>query len=103
MFQVDKMLVLNMICVSPEESGKGLALEMMQWSEKIARENGISILTAETTGIASTKVFEKANYEKIKALNYDDYKDSQGHQPFANLHPNKACSIWIKKLPLVPR
>lgn len=100
---MDKMLVLNMICVSPEESGKGVALEMMNWSQDLASKNGISVLTAETTGIASSKVFQKANYEKVKEFKYDDYVDSAGKRPFQNLSPNESCSVWIKKLPVTPR
>lgn len=61
-FKVEQMLVLNMICVDPEESGKGLALKMIKWSQNLAENKGIKALTAETTGIASSKVFQKVAF-----------------------------------------
>ena len=48
--QMDKMLVVNMICVAPEETGKGLSYQMMQWTEKKAIEKGLKVITSETTG-----------------------------------------------------
>ena len=58
--QVDKMLEINMICVCPEETGQGLAFQMIEWSEKEAKNCGIKAMTGETTNVASSKVFQKA-------------------------------------------
>ena len=94
------MFVLNMICVSPNESGQGLASKMMNWSENMAKTSGLSIMTAETTGIGSTKLFQKSKFTKVKEIQYDDYMDKNGEFPFANLKPHLGCSIWKKALDL---
>ena len=63
---VEQMLVLHMICVSPQESGQNLALQMIQWTEEDAKAHRVKVLTAESTGLASAKVFAKANYVQVK-------------------------------------
>ena len=94
------MFVLNIICVSSNESGQGLASKMMNWSENMAKTSGLLIMTAETTGIGSTKLFQKSNFTKVKEIQYDDYIDKNGEFPFANLKPHLGCSIWTKALDL---
>ena len=95
--QVEQSLVINMLCVDPQEAGKGLGLQMLSWSEAQARKHGLSLITAETTGIASSCVFQKAQFEKVKELLYDDYV-VDGKRPFADMKPHKSCIIWKKNL-----
>ena len=89
-----------MICVSPNESGQGLASKMMNWSENMAKTSGLSIMTAETTGIGSTKLFQKSEFTKVKEMKYDDYLDKNGEHPLANLNPHLGCTVWKKSLDL---
>ena len=89
-----------MICVSPNESGQGLASKMMDWSESEAKKSGLTLMTAETTGIASSKIFQKCLFTKVKELKYDDYMDKNGEHPFENMKPHQACTVWTKSLDL---
>ena len=95
---IEKVLILHMICVSEEFKGHGISSQMMKWSEIQAKSHDISLLTAETTGIASAKIFQKADFQKVKELSYDDYQDPNGEKIFANLHPHKSCIIWKKRI-----
>jgi GNAT superfamily N-acetyltransferase len=86
-----------MICVASQATGKGLATKLMKWSERIAHEEaGCKVLTAETTGAASARVFEKMAFEKANVLEYDDFIDKIGQKPFEHLDPHKSCIAWIK-------
>ena len=58
----------------------------------------ILAMTAETTGAASFKVFQKENFIKLKELRYNDYEDKNGNQPFSNLEPHNSCVVWTKCL-----
>ena len=90
------MLVINMICVAPIASGRNLALKMIQWTENLSKNQNIPLLTAETTGIASAKTFEKCGFSNIKELEYNNYVTSNDERPLANLEPNISCIIWEK-------
>ena len=94
------MFVINMICVSPKEAGQGLASKMMDWSENMAKKSEITIMTSETTGIASSKIMEKSKFTNVKQFLYDDYKDKNGEYPFVNMKPHLGCTIWKKTLDL---
>ena len=94
----EQMLVINMLCVSSEMAGQGLGLKMMEWSENLAKEKGISLMTAETTGVASGRLFQKAGFQKVKELEYDAYTNKKGEKPFFALEPHKACVVWKKQL-----
>ena len=93
---VNEILVINMICVAPIASGRNLALKMIQWTENLSKNQNIPLLTAETTGIASAKTFEKCGFSNIKELEYNNYVTSNGERPLANLEPNISCIIWEK-------
>lgn len=95
---VDKVLLLHMICVSEDFKGHGISSKMMKWSETQAKSQDITLLSAETTGIASAKVFQNADFQKVKELSYDDYQDPNGEKIFANLDPHKSCIIWKKQI-----
>ena len=67
-------------------------------SEKEAKNCGIKAMTGETTNVASSKVFQKAKFTKLTELRYDEYRDKNGKQPFANLEPHNSCAVWTKSL-----
>ena len=85
-----------MICVAPIASGRNLALKMIQWTENLSKNQNIPLLTAETTGIASAKTFEKCGFSNIKELEYNNYVTANDERPLANLEPNISCIIWEK-------
>ena len=96
--KTEEILILHMICVSDEYKGLGIASKMMNWSEEKAKSQNITVLSAETTGIASAKIFQKANFQNIKEMFYDDYEDKNGEKIFAKLDPHKSCIVWKKSI-----
>ena len=94
----DQVLILHMICVSEDFKGQGISSQMMKWSETQAKSRDITMLSAETTGIASAKIFQNADFQKVKELSYDDYQDKYGEKIFAHLDPHKSCIVWKKEI-----
>lgn len=95
-FGEERMFVYNMIAVKGAFSGRGIATEMIRFSERLALEAGFRVLTSETTGIMSAKVFAKLGYERVKELEYNQYEAKSGGKIFANLDPHKSCVVWLK-------
>ena len=95
------MLVLNMICVAPKASGRNLALQMIQWTENLSKNQNIPLMTAETTGIASAKTFEKCGFSNVKELEYNNYVTSNRDRPLANLDPHISCIVWEKIINII--
>ena len=85
-----------MICVAPKASGRNLAPQMIQWTENLSKNQNIPLMTAETTGIASAKTFEKCGFSNVKELEYNNYVTSNGDRPLANLDPHISCIVWEK-------
>ena len=96
--KLDKILIINMICVDPQASGKGISIQMLRWTEQITLKSNIQLMSGETTGIASAKIFEKCGFSSVKEILYNDYTTQNDEKPLKNLDPHKSCIIWEKKV-----
>ena len=94
----DSMMVLNMVCVAPQHSGKGISIKMIKWTEERTKKLNVKFMTAETTGIASAKIFGKCGFSRVKELEYNEYVKENGDRPLADLDPHVSCIIWEKMI-----
>lgn len=97
-YEVDRMFVFHMIAVDSNFGGRGIGTELVLRGIEHATRHGFRVLTSETTGAISGKIFQKLGFNLIKELNYDDYIDEEGQKRFKDLHPHKSCSVWAKTL-----
>ena len=95
-YEVERMFVFNMIAVDSGFGGRGIGTQLMMRAVQFAFDKGFRVLTAETTGVASAKIFQKLDFQQVKEMAYDDYTDEEGNKPFKNLHPHRACIVWVK-------
>ncbi len=99
MGNTDQMFLFNLLAVAKSQAGKGLATKMMQYSINLAKEAEFKVLTSETTGVASTRIFAKLGFEAVKKLNYDDYTNSKGEKIFLGVNPpHVGCTVWLKQI-----
>ena len=95
------MVIFNMISVHRDFGGQGIARKLVQMSEDHLRSEHkeIQIVSAETTGALSAKIFEKQGFEEITRINYNEFKNSNNEYTFQNIHdPHKACIVWAKSI-----
>ena len=71
------MVVFNMISVHKDYGGQGIGRVLAQKSEDFLKKgrNSYSLVSAETTGALSAKVFKKQGFEQITRIVYEDYRD----------------------------
>ena len=100
-FDVDQMVIFNMISVHEDYGGQGIGRKLAQLSEDHLRKNNkeIRIISAETTGALSAKIFQRQGFEQITFINYDKYVDKNNKLVFHNMPaPHKACVVWAKSI-----
>ena len=93
------MVVFNMISVHKDYGGQGIGRVLAQKSEDFLKKgrNSYSLVSAETTGALSAKVFKKQGFEQITRIVYEDYRDEKDRPVFQNiLPPHTACIVWAK-------
>ena len=95
---MEKCLFVSILCVAPQASGKGLAVQMIEWTEKITKKLNFHLMTTETTGLFSAKAFRKCGFHPVKELEYNEYITPNGDKPLKNLDPHISCIIWEKSL-----
>jgi ribosomal protein S18 acetylase RimI-like enzyme len=57
-YEVDRMFVFHMIAVDSEFGGSGIGTQLVLRGIEHATRHGFKVLTAETTGQASAKIFQ---------------------------------------------
>ena len=100
-FDVDQMVIFNMISVHEDYGGQGIGRKLAQLSEDHLRKNNkeVRIISAETTGALSAKIFQRQGFEQITFINYDKYVDKNNKLVFQNMPaPHTACVVWAKSI-----
>ena len=93
------MVIFNMISVHKNFGGRGIGRKLVQISEEYltSEHKQIRLLSAETTGALSAKVFRKQGFEEVTKIIYDEYRDQNDKPVFKNIsHPHTACIVWAK-------
>ena len=88
-----------MISVHKDFGGRGIGRKLLQRSEEYLRsdQKQIRLLSAETTGALSAKVFGKQGFEQITKIIYDEYRDKNDKPVFKTISPpHTACIVWAK-------
>ena len=88
-----------MISVHKNFGGRGIGRKLVQISEEYltSEKKQIRLLSAETTGALSAKVFRKQGFEEVTQIIYDEYRDQNDKPVFKNIsHPHTACIVWAK-------
>ena len=60
-YEVDRMFVFHMIAVDSDFGGRGIGTGLVKHGIDHATRHGFRVLTAETTGITSAKIFQVDN------------------------------------------
>ena len=95
------MVIFNMISVHRDFGGRGIARKLVQITEDHLRQEHkeVRLISAETTGALSAKVFEKQGFEQITKINYNEYRNNNDKPMFQNIPaPHKACIVWAKSI-----
>ena len=93
------MVVFNMISVSEDFAGMGVGKKLAQTSENFIRSerSHIRLISAETTGALSAKIFARLGFEEVTRIIYDGYIDKHDKRVFQNIKPpHLACIVWAK-------
>ena len=93
------MVVFNMISVSEHFAGMGIGKKLAQTSENYIRSewSHIRLISAETTGALSAKIFARLGFEEVTRIIYDGYIDKHDKRVFQNIKPpHLACIVWAK-------
>ena len=93
------MVIFNMISVHKDFGGRGIGRKLVQRSEDYLRtdQKQIRLLSAETTGALSAKVFGKQGFEQITKIIYDEYRDHNEKPVFKEINlPHTECIVWAK-------
>ena len=88
-----------MISVHKDYGGKGIGRALAQKSEDFLKseKNSIRLISAETTGALSAKVFKKQGFEQITKIDYEGYRDEKDEPIFQNIKsPHISCIVWAK-------
>lgn len=93
------MVVFNMISVHKDYGGKGIGRALALKSEEFLRMdiNSFGLISAETTGALSAKVFKKQGFEQVTKIEYENYRNEKDKPVFQNIQPpHTACIVWAK-------
>ena len=88
-----------MISVHKDYGGQGIGRVLAQKSEAFLKKesNSYNLVSAETTGALSAKVFKKQGFQQITQIVYENYRDKKDKPVFQNiLPPHTACIVWAK-------
>ena len=86
-----------MLTVHPDIRRKGLACEIIQRSEGLARCLGYKMCKTEATGDYSRAAFLKAGFEVVAECNYEDFT-VEGETVFKDITGHKGVALMIKML-----
>ena len=88
-----------MISVHKDYGGKGIGRALAQKSEDFLKteKKSIRLLSAETTGALSAKVFQKQGFEQMTKIDYEGYRNKNDKPIFQNIQsPHTSCIVWAK-------
>jgi len=74
------------VCVGRAARGKGLGLEMVKRSQRLAEANGCSHTYIIATGKFSQRIFHKLNYKPVYEIKYADIEKDKRGRPFIDDH-----------------
>jgi ribosomal protein S18 acetylase RimI-like enzyme len=89
---------LQMLCVSPQYGGRGIAGKLIELTENITREKGIKLIISEATSDFSARALAKAGFFVENTVEYSTFLKDRT-KPFHNISgPHKCASLMIKKV-----
>ena len=86
-----------MLTVHPDIRRKGLACEIIQRSEGLARCLGYKMCKTEATGDYSRSAFLKAGFKVVAECNYQDFT-VDGEKVFKDITAHKGVALMVKML-----
>ena len=90
-----------MISVHQDFGGRGIGRKLAQKSEEYIKEKhtDVGLISGETTGALSARIFEKQGFEKVTHIIYAEYEDHKGAPIFMGVPtPHTACIVWAKSV-----
>uniref|UniRef100_A0A0A9WWT0 aralkylamine N-acetyltransferase n=1 Tax=Lygus hesperus TaxID=30085 RepID=A0A0A9WWT0_LYGHE len=97
-YEVDSVFECRILSVDSEFRGKGLAIQLAEKSEELARSQGFKIFKTDTTGMFSQKTLLKLGHEPILEKKYEDILSEDGERVFNTSPPHESLKIMIKIL-----
>jgi len=86
------------VCSGRFHGIKGLGTELVRRSEKLAKEKGCSHTYALVTGKYSAKIFDREGHTLLKAVVYDQFRDSSGELYLKDTREHVQCGVYVKEL-----
>lgn len=97
-YQVDSLVMLQMLCVRDSYSRRGLGQQMIRLTEGLSRQRGHRLLVSEATSAFSTRAFHNAAFQCDAVIEYQDF-DIDGEKPFVEIAPvHRGASLMVKLL-----
>ncbi|XP_068085812.1 arylalkylamine N-acetyltransferase 1 [Anabrus simplex] len=98
-YHVDRIFECRILSVDKRFRGRGLAKELLQRSESVARKKGFRVLKEDATGYFSQRVAESLGLEVVLEVRYSDYKSEDTGEVVFNTEPPHEClKIMVKVL-----
>ncbi|KAB7501905.1 hypothetical protein Anas_00021 [Armadillidium nasatum] len=95
--KIDKILEIAVTTVDPEFSGNKITYRMTEESERLAKERGCQIATAQSTNKITQHIRRKMGYEVILSINYDDMEIDGEKVIDLNALNGSLCGVVFKK------
>ncbi|GMR43678.1 hypothetical protein PMAYCL1PPCAC_13873, partial [Pristionchus mayeri] len=95
---VEQLLYIEIVCVSPQYRNCGLAQKLLDLSYKKARAAGASGAFAECTALPSQKLFGKTGYRVVQEINLDEYLGEDGKPIFECSDGTTTAQLVFKRL-----
>ena len=96
---MDNMVIFSMISVHEDYGGRGIGSQLAQKSEEFLRAQrpDVKLISCETTGAGSAKIFQRQGFQKLSEVVYETYQNSQHETVFLGIpEPHRACIVWAK-------
>ncbi|KAF2351086.1 Acyl-CoA N-acyltransferase [Trinorchestia longiramus] len=96
-YGVDRIMQFDLLNVSKDYSGRGIAAMLVQQSVALARQENLTCLVALTTGIFSAKIFARHNFRTIREIPYSSHREN-GKLVFPSTGIHTSARILVKIL-----
>lgn len=97
-FNTEKIFYFGVVSVNTKYRGKSIGLNLLQETEKLAREIGAKVMSSDFTGYFSQRMSEKCGWKLAYEIAYDDYRDENGEVLFKLEPPHTKFQVKYKIL-----
>ncbi|PSN32094.1 hypothetical protein C0J52_23917 [Blattella germanica] len=96
-FGVEEYMTAMGLCVDPKFRGQGLGLEILKARFVLGKALGVEVTHTAFTGMASQTQAQRAGFELLSEVFYEDFKDEDGKPVYPNIR-SKSCKIMASRI-----